>query len=168
VEISWFGVVEEIDDGLIVTEIHMPEQVVNGTATEWDTASFGKMLMDLERERGIEGDKIRFWGHSHVNMAAQFSGHDIAKMAEFGGGGGDWDPDWWLSMVVNKQFRYQAIWEVFKPVRLSVEVTPTFGHPAFVSSDWAQEIRNKCRLGNVQHTQSGVHHRGQRVVAKTK
>ena len=160
VEVSWFGVIETLEDGICVTEVHMPEQKVNGVGTEWDTSSFAKMVMKLERERGIEGDQIRFWGHSHVNMQAIFSGHDRQKMSEFGGGGGENDPDWFLNLVMNKQFRYQCILEIFKPTRLSVDVKPTFGHPAMVTKNWATEIRSKCVLGNVRHTSSQAHHAG--------
>ena len=160
VEISWFGVVETLPDGICVTEIHMPEQIVNRTATEWNSSSVAKMIMDLERNRGIEGDQIRFWGHSHVNMVAQFSSHDRQKMAEFGGGGGEHDPEWFLNLVVNKSSRYQCIMEVFKPARVSIDIKPTFGHPAVVTRNWADEIRAKCRIGNVRHTVSSAHNPG--------
>ena len=50
--------------------------------------------------------------------------------------------------------------ELFKPMRLSVDVKPVFGHPAMVTRNWATEIRAKCRIGNVQHTSSDFHKPG--------
>lgn len=85
-EISWLGIVEDrgmnSDDERVfdITEIFLLEQECSGARTEIDSGAIARLLGKLGPEKA---DKLLYWGHSHVNMAVQWSGTDEIQITNF-------------------------------------------------------------------------------------
>lgn len=89
VEIGWLGVVEEIGDVLFISDVLLFDQEVSASQTEIDADALADFweecltnppagMTDLEVMEMLS--KIRFWGHSHVNMGVFPSGTDERTM----------------------------------------------------------------------------------------
>jgi len=79
--------VTRYDDTFLVSEIFLPKQAVNATTTAFELGdgAQGSFWSEIQKERGIETvNGIRYWGHSHVNMAPNPSGQDDKQLE-------DWD-----------------------------------------------------------------------------
>lgn len=91
-EVGWFGLVREdaVSNTLLIYDIMLPQQ--NVTFGETDATQRGLMEVHNNivnsaptREEGREIARgLRFWGHSHVNMACDPSKQDDSQMDEFG------------------------------------------------------------------------------------
>jgi len=85
-EIAWFGVVDKTSSGMmVVTDLIVPKQEVSGGSVDYDEDWMHQML----EEYADIITKIRFFGHSHVNMGVGWSGTDtnefMAKIGEIPG-----------------------------------------------------------------------------------
>jgi len=83
-EIGWVAEVERIKGTFIVKKIFLPGQDVDYTTTEITAEGFSMMaeaILEDDPENGTDVlNRIRFWGHSHHNMACTPSGQDDAQM----------------------------------------------------------------------------------------
>lgn len=90
IEISWFGTVTEFEDGdFLIEEIYLPEQecsAVETEATEEGMAKAMEMVIMAHEGDPFAVDRLRFWGHSHVNMGTSPSGQDNAQIKELAQG----------------------------------------------------------------------------------
>lgn len=85
-EISWLGSVKELDNEMfLIEDIFLMKQEVSMAHTvmdEEELAKFAREILNMP-----EGDelfnKIRFWGHSHVEMDTDPSGQDDNQMELF-------------------------------------------------------------------------------------
>lgn len=89
VEISWMGSVDERvdEDGkpfYYIENIYLLKQVCGPGDTTIDALALGELMTTLPPE---EAAKVRFWGHSHVNMGVFWSETDYAAMRQLKGGG---------------------------------------------------------------------------------
>jgi len=77
-EVSWLGIVQEFEGGFFVDEIHLVEQEVGPAVTEMMTNGLSELATTLlAQEGGCEKiNRLRFWGHSHVNMDTFASSQD--------------------------------------------------------------------------------------------
>lgn len=83
-EISWLGVVEQTEEAYIVTDVMLFEQRVTGVTTdilETSLTSFGSKL--IAEGKADLFNKIRLWGHSHVNMTCFASKTDEETFEQF-------------------------------------------------------------------------------------
>jgi len=102
-EISWFGSVLEIKDGMrrifVIDEIYLPEQEVSATSADFSTDDMVKLADELlELPDGIEiVNRLRYWGHSHVHMSIGPSATDTDQMESFSE-----DMDYMIMGIYNK------------------------------------------------------------------
>ena len=80
-EVGWLGEVEQIDDfEYEVYEIHLLEQTVHAAETNLSEEGLVKFFFDDNNLEIV--DKIRFWGHSHVNMGVSPSTTDLETISQ--------------------------------------------------------------------------------------
>lgn len=105
-EIGWLGTAYKKNDKFYIDDVMLFEQDVHGTTTEITPEGleeFGSKL--LEEENGLETwNKIRVWGHSHVNMSVSASGQDDDQMETFSSNG----LDWFIRIIANKKGEMQV------------------------------------------------------------
>ena len=87
IEIGWMGLVDKMPNGidLRISRIMLPKQVCSSVTTKLDAtalAELGESLLKLPNGTAVI-NKLRFWGHSHVNMETFASGQDDAQMDDF-------------------------------------------------------------------------------------
>ena len=95
VEISGFGTVEYLPDTktFYVTDAYLIKQEGRAATTDIDGAALSKLMYEKRGEAG----NCKLWWHSHVNMAAFWSGTDTATIRELGSQG------WITASVFNKK-----------------------------------------------------------------
>lgn len=82
-EVGWFGLVDTLDSGdYLISDIFVPEQTVTAAETDIPAEAMGALAIELE-SKGIDSSKLRYWGHSHVNMSVGPSGTDEDQVAEY-------------------------------------------------------------------------------------
>lgn len=83
-EVGWLGLVEKIDNDYLITKLYIPEQLVHGAETDISTAAMSALVMEILNTEGDEAiSKLRYWGHSHVNMTVSPSSTDEKQVAEY-------------------------------------------------------------------------------------
>lgn len=102
-EVSGFGLVEydKQNQTFIVSDAFLLEQENRHTTTDIDAKSLGK-LMFKHKDAAQAGKHLKFWWHSHVNMAAFWSGTDLDTIKELGKNG------WIVASVFNKKNEYKS------------------------------------------------------------
>lgn len=134
IEISGLGLVEEIPEGLVVTDVFLPTQV-GGPATTLvsaeETAKVVKILKDSDREEGT----LTFWWHSHVDMKAIPSATDQRTFNELSSLGSlPFGPDYFISVILNRATAkditkgYYRI-DIYNPINVTHLFTPIIGKP---------------------------------------
>lgn len=119
-EFSCLGLIDDIRDvntgavtALIVTDFILIKQQSSADETELDPAAIAELLADLE-SKGINGDKLRCWCHSHGDLSVFWSGQDDECIQGLSNG------DWLLSLVVNKQRDSMMRLDQYHPCHLYV------------------------------------------------
>lgn len=102
-EFSCLGLVDDIRDAntgavtaLVVTDFILIKQQSSSDETELSQAAVAELLVDLE-VKGINGNKLRCWAHSHGDLSVFWSGQDDRCIEGLANG------EYVLSLVVNKQ-----------------------------------------------------------------
>jgi hypothetical protein len=116
-EVSGLGMVRVEKDGIlrVVSAMLLPQK--NGsTHTDIEAEDVNKALFSL---RESEGD-LRFWWHSHVNMAVFWSGTDMDTIKKIGAGG------WFLSTVFNKRNELRSAFYAVDGLKTPWGVSPHF------------------------------------------
>lgn len=98
-EIGWYGTVDKVgDNSYVITDILVPPQEVTGATVTCEDNEFA------EWKQGLDDDtfnKLRFHGHSHVNMGVTPSGTDenfqTDTVSQLGGN------DFYIFLIVNKR-----------------------------------------------------------------
>ena len=102
VEVGWRGTVRVTRGGnFLIDEVFLLEQEVSGAATELSEDGQARLVQHLidTRDNGVEvANELRFWGHSHANMATFASTQDDKQMAELEQGG----CPWFIRGILNK------------------------------------------------------------------
>ena len=99
-EIGWLGYVTKLDkDTYLIEDVFLLKQKVHSATTEIDPDALASLATNLIKQ-GNEGialyNKIRMWGHSHVNMGTSPSGQDDNQMDEFA------TSDFYIRLIGNK------------------------------------------------------------------
>jgi len=99
-EVSGFGHVAYDEDTATfnVLDAYLLKQEGGAAHTDIDAAALGKLMYD---KRNCEGH-LRFWWHSHVNMAVFWSGTDRKTIEDMGKNG------WCLATVFNKKYEMRS------------------------------------------------------------
>ena len=81
-EVGWLGMVEQIGNDYVVTEVFVPEQIVHGAETDIDAEAMAALVMEL-LDANKDSSKLYYWGHSHVDMGVTPSGQDETQIDEY-------------------------------------------------------------------------------------
>lgn len=117
VECSGFGLVSYDNElkQFTVSDAFMLEQIGTSSHTDIDGASLAKLMY---KTKDVQNKYLKFWWHSHVNMATFWSGTDLATIKELGGAG------WITATVFNKKGDYKsaACWKSSSELGSSVSI----------------------------------------------
>lgn len=85
IEISWLSSVTRDEDGdFVIHDVYVPLQTCSGTTTNISQEGESEMLMELvDAGRPQEINRLKCWGHSHVNMGVNPSGVDENQTQDF-------------------------------------------------------------------------------------
>ena len=145
-EISGFGKVrqfeEESSDSLIdrvhsqvfqIYDVEILPQDVSGVHASIDEETLAKFITE-KLSKGEDLEQYRCWWHSHVEMAAFFSGTDtktIDESTEF---------KYLISIVGNKRHEFKVRLDLYRPFRLTFEdLVLQVEQPA------NEELRKQCK-----------------------
>ena len=96
-EVGWYGLVDELDGDFLITELFVPEQEVSGVTTDIEPEAMGKLAAEIEAA-GKDSSKLRYWGHSHVDMHVRPSVTDEEQIEEYLD-----HCDWFIRGIHNKK-----------------------------------------------------------------
>lgn len=100
-EIGWLGYVSKLSDNqYLIEDVFLLKQKVHSATTEIDAEALAKLATDLIKQGEVgmaKYNKIRMWGHSHVNMSTGASGQDDNQMNEFA------TSDFYIRLIGNKR-----------------------------------------------------------------
>lgn len=125
-EVGWLGTAVRKGQCILIEEVFVMQQECSATETSLTDEGIAEVIMRLMEEDDAAGiavespdyraNKIRFWGHSHVNMDTGPSGQDDAQMGHFRQDG----CDWFLRGIFNKKGKAQFTMFYFGDVNLAV------------------------------------------------
>lgn len=115
-EVGWVGTVKNHSGILVIEDIFVPEQEVSSTSVDVKPEDFG--IAGLMEEYPDQVEFMRYFGHSHVNMSAYWSGTDTGQIE-------DWEKyglDWCINHVQNKKGESQTRFDMFQPFHFAVHI----------------------------------------------
>ena len=82
-EIGWFGLVTETEHGdYLIDRILIPKQIVTGASVDIEGDAINQLVHQLLDEEE-DPSRLRYHGHSHVNMSVQPSNTDQDHIGEY-------------------------------------------------------------------------------------
>jgi hypothetical protein len=98
-EIGWLGTVSKYDNILLIEDVFLFKQEVHSATCEITPDGLSEFATELlSKPNGVDiWNKIKLWGHSHVNMSVSPSGQDNSQMKTFGE-----QSEWFLRVIANK------------------------------------------------------------------
>jgi len=112
-EIGGLGEVRPDGEGLLVTELFLPDQRVSASETELQPEALLRLLQRC-LEEGRDPAALRLWWHSHAEHGVEWSDTDEATIGNFGG-------DSLVSLVTNKAGDLLCRSDTWKPERRTVD-----------------------------------------------
>ncbi len=99
-EVSGFGkcAYNEATKEIDVYSAHLLKQEGSAAMTDIDAGSLAKLMYTTKDNPG----ELKLWWHSHVQMAAFWSGTDLDTIKQLGGNG------WCIAIVLNQRSEYKA------------------------------------------------------------
>lgn len=161
-EVSGFGLVEHNKENnfFIVNDVFLLKQENTAAHTDIDGQDLAKLLYETRTMNG----SLRFWWHSHVNMAAFWSSQDITTIKELGSQG------WITAGVFNKKREYKAAvcWqsqsELGSTLQINDNIELVVGTPhldaelvAQWDAEFAAKVTEKKFTAQAWHAQSYAH-----------
>lgn len=91
-EIGWLGAVKKEGDIYTIEKIYLLKQQVDAATTILDNKSISELISEIiKKPNGVdEANKMRFWGHSHVEMDVEPSVQDEDQIKLFKKNRFDW------------------------------------------------------------------------------
>lgn len=139
-EIGWFGTVLVEKDIMVIDKVFLFEQEVSSTETDINSEAIAKFVEDLFENENIDNpadivNRMRVWGHSHVDMGTTPSGQDNKTMEEMGENVKDTNLPFMVRIIATKNSElkidiwYYDIgirinnvnWEVYYPVKIDTD-----------------------------------------------
>ncbi len=150
-EIGWYGTVDKVgDNSYVIFDILVPPQEVTGATVTCEDDEFA------EWKQGLDDDtfnKLRFHGHSHVNMGVTPSGTDEEFQADTASQLGN--NDFYIFMIVNKRgdmtlrlydIQKNVMYEQSSTSKLSTEIVfDVCRDDGSLLSDWMSESLAQVR-----------------------
>ena len=112
-EIGWLATAERVDKDFYIEDTFLFKQEVSCVTTEIKEDGLNEFAMELmQHENGVEiWNKMRVWGHSHVNMGTNPSGQDNDQMKLFL----ENPNDFFIRIIGNKKEEFKIdIWDFQK------------------------------------------------------
>jgi hypothetical protein len=143
-EIGWLGTVTQMEDAdLLIEEIFLPKQECHFATTKLSVDGLMDVYNELmARKDGAKlVDKLRFWGHSHVNMDVEPSKQDNDQMEMFQKN----KCDFFVRGIVNKKakMKFDVFYYNTNVVVLDCPWTLHFTVSDNKRLQWRQSIKNK-------------------------
>ena len=113
-EFGALGLVEQIGGDFVVTELFLTTQICTSSSTELDPIALGNLMCELA-ERGKDASALTFWIHSHGGLPAFWSATDDRTIDELQ------FASYSISLVVNKAGERRARFDLFQPVRITLD-----------------------------------------------
>ena len=83
-EIGWLGLVEKTDEEYVITDVDLMKQENSEVTTDINEKGLQEYAERLIKEgRSADLEKVRCWGHSHVEMNVYPSGQDNETFREY-------------------------------------------------------------------------------------
>lgn len=142
IEVNGFGYVQRTGPSEFELEdVFILDQVATAGSVDVTALTLGNHMEEMRKE-GRSMGSLRMQWHSHVNMAAYFSGTDTDNIEQFGA-----TSDWMLSLVANKRYEFEARLDIYKPFRVwsPLEVQIITPLDKDVRDFAAAEVRAKVR-----------------------
>lgn len=79
-ELAWHGTVTKLDNAYLIDDVFVYPQTVTSVTVDSDEEAYAKWLMELDDDII---NRLRFQGHSHVNMGVTPSGRDTGNWQAF-------------------------------------------------------------------------------------
>ncbi len=118
VEINGYGLVDRSQPGILrVTDVVILDQVASAASVTSEASALARYGLELF-DAGGNPEMIRLQWHSHVHMAAYFSGTDLGNIDGYDREG----CQWMVSVVVNKRGEHQARLDIYDPFRMHAEL----------------------------------------------
>lgn len=97
-EVAWLGLVDRISDKkYLIYKIYIPEQTVSAATADIESESISKLVMQI-MDDGEDPSRLRYHGHSHVNMDVIPSAVDQDHMSDYLE-----HADWFIREIRNKK-----------------------------------------------------------------
>lgn len=109
-EVGWLGTAVRVDKDYYIEDTYLFKQEVSSVTTEIKEDGLNEFAMELiSKEGGIDiWNKMRVWGHSHVDMSTSPSGQDDEQMNLFL----DNPNDFFIRVIGNKSEEFKIdIWD---------------------------------------------------------
>src|SRR5665213_1998913 len=108
-EVSGLGIIEKDAEGkYVVTEVFLLDQECTGADTEINPEAISSLMITLMQANKDPG-KLKFWWHSHVNMAVFWSGTDDTACETL-------SREFAFSLVVNKSREMKCRLDIYNPM----------------------------------------------------
>lgn len=136
-EVSCLGTVDELSDGLLVTDFHLVKQTCTDMDTELNSEAVSQLMQEVE-----DPSKLRCWAHSHADMEVFWSATDDETIKGLSNG------EWLLSLVVNKYRHSMMRLDQYHPAHLCVsDVVWEVHYPAVkgLEKKCAKEFKAKVK-----------------------
>lgn len=138
-EVGWLGEVTQFENKdeivYLLETIHVPIQQVHAATCELDAADQSRIAMELKAP-----EKLKLWGHSHVNMPTSPSGQDLSEFKERCNITNDFS----IMLIINKKdavtaYIYNKMYNItVEDVAVSVIYKGTKTRP-----EWEKELKKK-------------------------
>ncbi len=117
IEVMGFGLVEQIENCFIVTDLYLVEQ--EACYSECKPSRNGQFdLMKKLIAEGKDPSKMKFWWHSHHTMGTNWSGTDRETGEKYKA------KDWMVSLVSTHKGDMRARINLYTPIEMSFENCP--------------------------------------------
>ena len=139
VEISGLGEIDLVNNNeLWIKDIYIFPQSGSMVGTLLDSNALIDFLTQRTLE-GKDGDILRCWWHSHVNMRVFYSATDLTTIERFTG-------DYLISLVGNKKHELLARLDIYNPLRLTLDLSIQTQSELDLEKTIKAEIKSKTRI----------------------
>jgi len=144
-EIAWLGTADVLEDKktFVVDKLYIPPQLVDGASVNVTKEMFADFIESFTKEGKFEEfsktiyPRLRYWGHSHVNMPVFISDVDEKGIIALGE-----DSSFFLSCVFNKRQEIIGRIDLFSPIRIAIEC-PVIAIIDELDDQTVEEIKEK-------------------------
>jgi proteasome lid subunit RPN8/RPN11 len=125
-EISGLGLLEETEDGLIISDVFLIKQEAGAANVVMDEMDLNRFIDECEYP-----ERIKVQWHSHGEGSVFFSSEDVQTIAGY-------DMDFAVSIVVNRKMEIVCRVDIFNPIYIGLKV------PLHLLIDVEDELAKTC------------------------